>query len=153
MSEPLISARGISRSFQAGDDTITVLRDVDVDIWPGEMVAIIGASGSGKSTLMNILGCLDRASSGIYRFAGQDVSNLGPDQLSQLRREHFGFIFQRYQLLPDLDAVGNVEVPAIYAGEGRAARQARSLAWQTVWTTAPVSFQGASSNGFPWRAH
>ncbi|TDE35249.1 MacB family efflux pump subunit [Antarcticimicrobium sediminis] len=126
MSDPLISARGISRSFQAGDETVTILRDVDIDIWPGELVAIIGASGSGKSTLMNILGCLDRASSGSYRFAGQDVSQLDPDQLAQLRREHFGFIFQRYQLLPDLDAVGNVEVPAIYAGESRADRHARA---------------------------
>ncbi|MGO4910192.1 MacB family efflux pump subunit [Pseudorhodobacter sp. W20_MBD10_FR17] len=126
MGEPLISARGVSRSFQAGDETITVLRNVDIDIWPGELVAIIGASGSGKSTLMNILGCLDRASAGSYSFAGQDVSQLDPDQLAQLRREHFGFIFQRYQLLPDLDAVGNVEVPAIYAGEGRAARHARA---------------------------
>ena len=126
MTEPLISARGISRSFQAGDKTITVLRDLDIDIRPGEMVAIIGASGSGKSTLMNILGCLDRPSSGSYSFAGQDVSQLDPNQLAQLRREHFGFIFQRYQLLPDLDAVGNVEVPAIYAGENRAARHARA---------------------------
>ncbi len=126
MSDPLISARGISRSFQAGDETVTILRDVDIDIWPGELVAIIGASGSGKSTLMNILGCLDRASSGSYSFAGQDVSQLDPDQLAQLRREHFGFIFQRYQLLPDLDAVGNVEVPAIYAGESRADRHARA---------------------------
>ena len=126
MDEPLISARGISRSFQAGKETITVLRDVDVDIWPGEMVAIIGASGSGKSTLMNILGCLDRPSAGHYSFAGQDVSQLDPDQLAQLRREHFGFIFQRYQLLPDLDAVSNVEVPAIYTGESRATRHKRA---------------------------
>lgn len=126
MSDPLISARGISRNFQAGDETVTILRDVDIDIWPGELVAIIGASGSGKSTLMNILGCLDRPSSGSYCFAGQNVGQLDPDQLAQLRREHFGFIFQRYQLLPDLDAVGNVEVPAIYAGESRVNRRERA---------------------------
>lgn len=123
---PLISARGIGRSFPAGEEQITVLRDVDIDIWPGEFVAIMGASGSGKSTLMNILGCLDRPTTGTYLFQGRDVSTLDPDEQAQLRREHFGFIFQRYQLLPDLDALGNVEVPAIYAGLGTAARHARA---------------------------
>ncbi|HEY0274775.1 MAG TPA: ABC transporter permease, partial [Paenirhodobacter sp.] len=126
MTEPLISLRDVSRRFQAGDETITVLRDVSLDIYPGELVAIIGQSGSGKSTLMNILGCLDRPSSGSYTFAGRDVEALDPDQLAQLRREHFGFIFQRYQLLGDLDAVENVEVPAVYAGEGGRARRKRA---------------------------
>lgn len=126
MDQPLISLRDISRSFSAGEQDVTVLRDVDLDIWPGELVAIIGASGSGKSTLMNILGCLDRPSQGSYSFRGRDVSSLEPDEQAQLRREHFGFIFQRYQLLGDLDAVGNVEVPAIYSGAGRSARQARA---------------------------
>ena len=126
--DPLISVRGLSRSFVAGDETITVLRDVDLDIQAGEMVAIIGASGSGKSTLMAILGCLDRPSAGSYRFRGEDVGQLDPDALARLRRAHFGFIFQRYQLLADLDAVGNVEVPAIYAGEGRADRRSRAAA-------------------------
>lgn len=126
--QPLISLRGISRSFPAGDETITVLRDVDLDIWPGELVAIIGASGSGKSTLMNILGCLDRPSSGSYRFEGRNVDELDPDGYARLRREHFGFIFQRYHLLGDLDAVGNVEVPAIYAAMGRVPRRARAQA-------------------------
>ncbi|ARC35865.1 MacB family efflux pump subunit [Paracoccus yeei] len=125
--KPLISARGITRSFQAGDETITVLRDVDIDIWPGEMVAIIGSSGSGKSTLMNILGCLDRPSSGRYAFDGQDVGRLAPDDLARLRRDHFGFIFQRYQLLPDLDAAENVEVPAVYAGVAGGRRRARAV--------------------------
>lgn len=125
-SAPLISARGISRSFAAGDQQITVLHDVDIDIWPGEMVAIIGASGSGKSTLMNILGCLDRPSTGSYLFDGRETGTLEPDALAQLRREHFGFIFQRYQLLPDLDAVGNVETPAIYAGLAAGPRHRRA---------------------------
>ncbi|WP_116135048.1 MacB family efflux pump subunit [Tropicimonas sp. IMCC34043] len=126
MTEPLISARGITRSYQAGDETITVLRDIDIDIWPGEMVAIIGASGSGKSTLMNILGCLDSPNAGTYLFRGRDVRALAPDELARLRREHFGFIFQRYQLLPDLDALANVEVPAIYSGEARGERRRRA---------------------------
>lgn len=123
---PLISARDISRSFPAGDETITVLDRVDIDIWPGEMVAIIGSSGSGKSTLMNILGCLDRPSAGRYLFDGRDVAGLEPDELARLRRDHFGFIFQRYQLLPDLDAVGNVETPAIYSGVSAGPRRARA---------------------------
>lgn len=116
MSDPIISLRGLTRQFQTGAETVTVLRDVDLDIHRGELVAIMGQSGSGKSTLMNILGCLDRATSGTYRFAGREVGKLAPDALAELRREHFGFIFQRYQLLPDLDAVENVEVPAVYAG-------------------------------------
>jgi macrolide transport system ATP-binding/permease protein len=90
------------------------------------MVAIIGQSGSGKSTLMNVLGCLDNGWTGSYRLAGRDVSKLRPDELAELRREYFGFIFQRYQLLPDLDARENVEVPAIYAGANREARRQRA---------------------------
>ncbi|MDZ7906144.1 MAG: MacB family efflux pump subunit [Cypionkella sp.] len=123
---PLISLRGVGRRFAAGEQEITVLRDVDLDIAAGEFVAIIGASGSGKSTLMNILGCLDRPSMGQYRFGGQDVAALDVDAQAELRREHFGFIFQRYHLLGDLDAVGNVETPAIYAGMAAGARRARA---------------------------
>ncbi len=124
--QPLISLRGVGRSFAAGTDTVRVLHGIDLDIRPGEMVAIMGASGSGKSTLMNILGCLDRPSTGSYLFAGRDVGALDPDGHARLRRAHFGFIFQRYHLLGDLDAVGNVEVPAIYAGMGREARRDRA---------------------------
>jgi len=112
----LLELRGLVREFPAGDGVVAVLRDVDLSIQAGEMVAIIGPSGSGKSTLMNILGCLDRPTRGSYRVAGQETGAMGPDDLARLRREHFGFIFQRYQLLGDLDALGNVEIPAVYAG-------------------------------------
>ena len=125
-SAPLISLRGLTRRYVTGGETVTALDHVDLDIASGEMLAIVGASGSGKSTLMNILGCLDRPSEGTYRFAGDDVSKLGPDELAALRREHFGFIFQRYQLLADLDAVENAAMPAIYAGAPTAARVRRA---------------------------
>ena len=119
----LLELRGLQRDFPAGEGTITVLADINLDIRAGEMVAIVGASGSGKSTLMNILGCLDKPSAGSYRVAGRPTGQLGPDELAQLRREHFGFIFQRYHLLGDLNAIGNVEVPAIYAGRPSASRR------------------------------
>ncbi len=131
MSDPIISITGLVRRFQTGGDAVTVLRGVNLDIHRGEMVAIIGQSGSGKSTLMNILGCLDRPTEGIYRFAGRDVGKLEADELAALRREHFGFIFQRYQLLPDLDAVENVEVPAVYAGADAGERRERAKALLT----------------------
>tara|TARA_R110002012_G_scaffold14536_1_gene59812 strand:+ start:2212 stop:4155 length:1944 start_codon:yes stop_codon:yes gene_type:complete len=122
----LLSVSGVYRSFAAGDQELTVLRDINLTINRGEMVAIVGTSGSGKSTLMNILGCLDKPSKGRYFFNGQDTSMMDADQLAQLRREHFGFIFQRYHLLGDLDAVGNVEMPSIYAGKDKKERRERA---------------------------
>ena len=115
-SPALLALRGLRREFPAGEGTIAVLQDIDLDIRAGEMVAIVGQSGSGKSTLMNILGCLDRPTSGSYRVAGRETHALDADALAALRRGHFGFIFQRYHLLGDLTARGNVEVPAMYAG-------------------------------------
>jgi macrolide transport system ATP-binding/permease protein len=128
MGEPLLKITRLRREFPAGEETIAVLKDLDLTINAGEMVAIVGASGSGKSTLMNILGCLDRPTSGSYQVAGRETGALGPDELAELRREHFGFIFQRYHLLGDLNALGNVEVPAVYAGKDRAARHQRAAA-------------------------
>lgn len=105
-----------------------VLRGIDLSIHAGEFVAIVGASGSGKSTLMNILGCLDRPTSGEYRFAGEDVAQLDTDELAWLRREAFGFVFQGYHLIPSGSAQENVEMPAIYAGTPAAERHARASA-------------------------
>ncbi|MGE4505458.1 MAG: MacB family efflux pump subunit [Desulfovibrionaceae bacterium] len=127
-STPLLQVEALRKEYPAGEGTIAVLKDVSLTIEAGEMVAIVGSSGSGKSTLMNILGCLDQPTSGEYRISGRNVSELGPDELARLRREHFGFIFQRYHLLPSLTALGNVEMPSIYAGLSPAARRERAAA-------------------------
>ncbi|WP_047453108.1 MacB family efflux pump subunit [Rhizobium rhizogenes] len=126
MSSPLIELKNVRREYQSGDRTIAVLKDIDLSIAEGEMVAIVGPSGSGKSTLMNIIGLLDRPTNGTYAIAGSETHLLDSDALSQLRREHFGFIFQRYHLLSELTALGNVEVPAIYAGQPGEARAERA---------------------------
>ncbi len=123
---PLLSLQNVSRHFQNGDERLTVLHQVNLEIQAGEMVAIIGASGSGKSTLMNILGCLDKASEGEYRVNQQLTTSLSSDQLADLRRDYFGFIFQRYHLLSHLKAENNVEIPAIYAGKQKSSRMLRA---------------------------
>ena len=144
----LLELSGISRNYQSGDQTVAVLKNVSLSIEAGEMVAIMGASGSGKSTLMNILGCLDKPSAGVYRVAGQDVATLDSDALARLRREHFGFIFQRYHLLPHLSAAHNVEVPAVYAGLGKAARRERAVALlQRLGLSERVSYRPSQLSG------
>ncbi|GFM89658.1 macrolide export ATP-binding/permease protein MacB 1 [Pseudomonas cichorii] len=129
MQTPLIDLRDIRKSYGGGDSPlVNVLRGIDLSIHAGEFVAIVGASGSGKSTMMNILGCLDRPSSGQYLFAGEDVAGLDSDELAWLRREAFGFVFQGYHLIPSGSAQENVEMPAIYAGTPAAERHARAAA-------------------------
>ena len=115
-AQALLEVRDLWREYPSGDGVVAVLKGVNLRIEAGEMVAIMGVSGSGKSTLMNVLGCLDRPTRGDYLVAGQSTALLLPDELARLRREHFGFIFQRYHLLGDLSAMGNAEIPAIYAG-------------------------------------
>jgi len=126
MGRPLLEIKGLVRRFSTGDQQIEVLKGLDLTIHAGEMVAIVGASGSGKSTLMNILGCLDRPSEGSYRIDGRETGSLSDNELAGLRRDYFGFIFQRYHLLPHLTATQNTEIPAIYAGINKHSRQERA---------------------------
>ncbi|MGM3161978.1 MacB family efflux pump subunit [Dickeya undicola] len=128
MSTPLLVLRQVHRSFINGEQRVDVLKNINLAIHAGEMVAIVGASGSGKSTLMNILGCLDKPTQGDYQVADVSTLTLNGDQLAALRREHFGFIFQRYHLLNDLNVGDNVEMPAVYAGQARHERHQRAAA-------------------------
>jgi len=112
----LIHLENISRRYQMGTETIHALRDVSLVIERGEYVAIMGPSGSGKSTLMNLLGCLDTATSGKYELNGTNVSDMDDNQLAEIRNREIGFVFQTFNLLPRANALRNVELPLIYAG-------------------------------------
>src|SRR5512144_1979327 len=113
---PLIRLHKISRRYQMGTETIHALREVSLEIQRGEYVAIMGPSGSGKSTLMNLIGCLDTPTSGRYELNGVDVSQMGDNQLAEVRNREIGFVFQTFNLLPRSNALRNVELPLIYAG-------------------------------------
>ncbi len=126
MNQPIIEITNINKEFPSGDEPVRVLKNVSLSIDSGEMCAIIGASGSGKSTLMNILGCLDKPTSGSYKVKGVEIAVLTKDELAELRREYFGFIFQKYHLLSSSSATENVEIPAIYSGSDKETRRTRA---------------------------
>ena len=126
-SAPLIDARDLVKTYAMGDQEVHALDGVSLQIEKGGFVAIMGASGSGKSTLMNILGCLDRPTSGHYSLAGEAVESLDGDALARVRNRRIGFVFQQFNLLPRTSAQENVELPMVYAGVSTAERHRRAL--------------------------
>jgi putative ABC transport system ATP-binding protein len=123
---PLIDLRGVRRAYQLGKVTVEALRGVDLQVRQGEFLAIVGPSGSGKTTLMNIIGCLDRPTSGSYRLAGTPVAELDDDGLAKLRSRTIGFVFQNYNLLSRTSALENVGTPLLYQGVSRRERETRA---------------------------
>src|SRR5919107_194904 len=128
MPEPLIVVQDLTKTYKMGKMEVRALRHVSLGIEQGDFVAIMGPSGSGKSTFMNLIGCLDRPTFGSYRLAGTSVETLNADGLAALRNHKIGFVFQQFNLLPRTDALGNVELPMIYAGLDRRTRREKAMA-------------------------
>lgn len=127
MNTPIINIEHIARVYDMGGEKVHALRDVSLNIYPNEYIAIMGPSGSGKSTMMNILGCLDTPSSGIYNFKGQDVKQMDDNDLAEIRNREIGFVFQTFNLLPRASALKNVELPLVYSGVSRSERRERAI--------------------------
>lgn len=126
MSELIIKTEGLTKDYVLGAETVRAVRGVDLEIYGGEFVSVMGPSGSGKSTLMNMIGCLDTPTKGKYWLSGQLVSELTDDQLARVRNQRIGFVFQTFNLLPRATALHNVELPLIYAGMRGKERRARA---------------------------
>ena len=124
--ENVIDIKGIVRNFQLGQETVYVLKGIDLEIIRGDYIAIMGPSGSGKSTLMNLLGCLDTPTAGTYNLNGNDVSQMSDDELADIRNREIGFVFQTFNLLPRTTALDNVALPMIYAGISKKDRNTRA---------------------------
>ena len=156
----LIRTRDLVKTYRMGDAEVHALDGVSVDIDEGEFVAVMGPSGSGKSTFMNVLGCLDRPTSGEYVLGGdRSIRRLAGDELAAVRNRHIGFVFQQFNLLARTPALENVELPLVYAGMGKKARAAKALddaesrsAWATAPTTIRRSSPAASSSAWRSRA-
>jgi putative ABC transport system ATP-binding protein len=122
---PVLELTALTKEFGVGENVLRILHGLDCTVRTGELLGIVGASGSGKTTLLNILGCLDRPSGGRYVLSGRDVARLSDDELARVRNRSIGFVFQSFQLIPQLDVLENVELPLFYEGAPRKTRRAR----------------------------
>jgi putative ABC transport system ATP-binding protein len=123
----VISMKKISKNYEMGEAMVHALREIDLEVEPGEFLAIVGPSGSGKSTLMNLIGCLDRPSGGEYHLDGDEVSKLNDDELAHIRNKKIGFVFQTFNLLPRTNCLHNVELPLLYSNVARRERERKAL--------------------------
>jgi putative ABC transport system ATP-binding protein len=125
--QSVISLRNVSKKYQSGETEFFALKEIDLDLWSGELSSIIGPSGSGKSTLMHLIGCLDSPTSGTLKIEGTDISRASSDVLASIRNQRIGFVFQAFNLLPKLDVLENVQLPMVYSGIAPEERRERAV--------------------------